>query len=124
MCTLELGWSSSQRLRAWAAALWEPESRAERVTTYRSSAPQSNASRYWMGEGQEDWGAVALSFIRQSRAPWSKEASSTTICSPTRMVSGTLTKQSSRSWAGVKSQQLSTMILKLIAGTLLYNNEN
>lgn len=58
--------------RAWAAALWEPESRAERVTTYRSSAPQSNASRYWMGEGQEDWGAVALSFIRQSRAPWSR----------------------------------------------------
>ena len=39
-------------------------------------------------------------------------------------VSGTLTKQSSRSWADVKSQQLSTMILKLIAGTLLYNNEN
>jgi len=33
MCTLELGWSSSQRLRAWAAALWEPESRADRVTT-------------------------------------------------------------------------------------------
>ena len=76
------------------------------------------------GGGTGGLGAVALSFIRQSRAPWSKEASSTTICSPTRMVSGTLTKQSSRSWAGVKSQQLSTMILKLIAGTLLYHNEN
>ena len=124
MCTLELGWSSSQRLRAWAAALWEPESRAERVTTYRSSAPQSKASRYCMGEGQEDWGARGALLHPPEQGTLVKGGIVYHDMLTTRMVSGTLTKQSSRSWAGVKSQQLSTMILKLIAGTLLYHNEN
>ena len=90
MCTLASGCSSSQICRACWALLWEPDSRAERVTTYSSSAPQSKASRYWAGEGQEVCGALSLSFIRHSSSAWSKVASSTITLSPTRMVRGTL----------------------------------
>ena len=72
------------------------------------------ASTYWAGEGQAVEGAVALSFIRQRRPDWSKVLSSTKTSPPTRMVRGTLVKHASRSMAGVRSQQLSTIILKLI----------
>ena len=114
MWTWDSGCSSSQSCRACCALLWEPESRAERVITYRSSAPQAKASRYWAGAGQAVWGAASDSFIRHSSSARSRSRSSTKTLPPTRMERGTLRKSSSRRREGVRSQQLSTITLKLM----------
>ena len=59
-------------------------------------------------------GASSLCFMAHSRSLRSREASSTKELFSTRMVRGTFTKQGSFNMVPVRSQQLSTMILKLI----------
>ncbi len=67
-----------------------------------------------LGGGAGGGGASSLCFMAHSRSLRSREASSTKELFSTRMVSGTFTKWGSFSICPVKSQQLSTTILKLI----------
>ncbi len=126
MCTLELGGSSSQeapRLGRRVCGSRRAGGKSDHIQVVGAAVKRLQI--LVGGRDRRTGGPWPLPSSARSRAPWSKEGIVYhDVCSPTRhgqrdadkAVLPELGRRLTRS-------KLSTMILKLIAGTLLYHNE-